>query len=65
MSGMPDFKSILGISDDFAEASEHKANCRCDKCLMWWATMPPGEDGETGPFTLSELQAYRDTHNGD
>lgn len=27
------------------EASDHPYECRCEKCEVWWASMPPEEDG--------------------
>lgn len=28
------------------EASEHPYECRCAKCEVWWASMPPEDDDE-------------------
>ena len=54
---MPDFKSLLGISDEFAEASEHVFSCRCGKCLEWWAKMGFDEESaQETPFTPGELR---------
>ena len=41
----------------FQEASDHNYNCRCDKCLEWWAQMGPdgGDPGDYGPFTKDEV----------
>ena len=48
----------LGISDDFVAASDHKYDCRCDKCKEWWRSCGPdpgsGNDGY-GPFTKEEI----------
>jgi len=52
------------VGEDFAEATEHQSNCRCDKCLDWWAKMG-WEDEETetspsSPFSKEEIQAAMD-----
>ncbi len=53
----------VNISDDFKEACDHPYSCRCDKCLALWARVgPDAEDGlEYGPFSLAEIEAYRET----
>lgn len=59
-------KEILHISDDFATASDHPRECRCDKCLGWWVDMTEGEEGEDledamtdCPFSAEELETAR------
>lgn len=47
-------KDRLGISNDFAEATNHPYTCRCDKCREWWRKMGPDDDGY-GPFTEEEI----------
>jgi len=41
------FAEKAGIPYDFAAASEHPYNCRCDKCLAWWASMGPDVNERT------------------
>ena len=51
-------QEALGISDDFAQASDHPYNCRCDKCLDWWYNMGPDDDQGYGPFSAEEIDAH-------
>lgn len=30
----------------FDQASEHPYECKCDLCKLWWANVPPEDDGE-------------------
>jgi len=56
------FAEKAGIPYDFAAASEHPYNCRCDKCLAWWASMGPDEDDGYGPFEPQEIEEYKRAH---
>lgn len=50
-------QGALGISDDFAEASDHPYTCTCAKCRAWWQSMgPDDETGMCGPWTVEELE---------
>jgi len=60
------FAEGAGIGPDFIAASDHPYDCRCEKCLAWWASIgPEGDDPDTpgafGPFTKQEVEAYRGT----
>lgn len=59
-----EFVEAFGIEQDFVDASEHPPNCRCDKCLAWWASMGPEDDeGQYfGPFTSAEVKAHCRKH---
>ena len=60
-----------GISDDFAEASNHPAYCRCARCRRWWMDMidsvdPDEINPDTGvpdycPFSLDEIRRDEET----
>jgi len=57
------FADKAGIEPDFIAASDHAYNCRCQKCLDWWASMgPDGDDPDApyayGPFSKEEIDAY-------
>ena len=58
------FAEEFDIPQRFRDASEHRYNCRCDKCLSWWASMGPDgepeEEGAWGPFTWEEIKEYKE-----
>jgi hypothetical protein len=49
-------------------ASDHPYQCRCEKCLRWWASVGPEEDDQGrqtfGPFTAAEVAACRKKGEG-
>lgn len=48
------------VGEDFREATEHSGSCRCEKCLKWWVTIGPDDNGQYGPFTEAEVLAAKD-----
>jgi len=42
-----------GISEGFADSTDHPYSCTCDQCREWWRKMGPEEDGQYGPFGTS------------
>ena len=48
------------IPDRFVEATDHPYDCRCEKCMEWWARMGPEDDtgDDFGPFTADEIERY-------
>jgi hypothetical protein len=69
-SFVDNMRETLGISDEFAAASEHPYTCRCDICKQWWIDMgpeDPDEEPSYGPFTVEEIEEARkaQTQKGD
>jgi len=56
------FVDWYGLTQDFVDATEHAGSCRCDKCLKFWSTLGPDEDGKFGPFSGDEVEEYRTEH---
>jgi hypothetical protein len=64
----PEFLEFFSkaVSPDFAQATNHKYDCRCDKCKAWWILIGPEggidtdhlEGGAFGPFSEAELLDY-------
>lgn len=48
------------VASDFMDASDHNYRCKCQKCLQWWVTIGPEDNGDGwsyGPFTEAEYIA--------
>ena len=40
-----------------SDAEQHRYDCRCELCLLWWASGP--DTGDYGPFTREEVAKAR------
>ena len=65
VSGIVPTPDELGLTqaeiDELLDADSHQYNCRCEKCLRWWARMGSDPDAQSyGPFTDAEVHAERE-----
>lgn len=61
MPSNPAFAKALGLTDeerDILDAgNEHRYDCRCDRCKLWWQMVgPDGDPDPYGPFSIEEIE---------